>query len=177
MRIISGKFKKTHISAPKNLRTRPLQNNIQEALFNIIEDVGDVSVLDLFSGFGMFSWEALSRGAEHCTLVEKDRKTVAFLNRTASGLGVRDSVDIINRDVFKGLVLEENSFDLIFADPPFYMDLGEPVKKLVRESCWLKEKGVFIIRTFKDECLDSDEESLLFRRKYGESIGSIYRFI
>ena len=47
---------------------------MRESAFNLIGAVDGASVLDLFAGSGAMGLEALSRGAEHATFVEADRR-------------------------------------------------------------------------------------------------------
>ena len=79
MRIIGGKLKNKKINFPKNIKTRPLKDNVRENIFNIllhsnIVDINfeSVNVLDLYAGSGSFGIECLSRGASNVIFVEKD---------------------------------------------------------------------------------------------------------
>ncbi|MGM0607497.1 MAG: 16S rRNA (guanine(966)-N(2))-methyltransferase RsmD [Candidatus Muiribacteriota bacterium] len=174
MRIISGKLKGRKIYSIDNVKTRPLTNHIQEALFNILGDVEDVSVLELYAGFGMFSWEALSRGAEHVTMVEKNPRLIPKLKATAEAFDLTENVNIICKDIFKGLNLNKK-FDLIFADPPFGLNLCEHTLNLIKKLNCLKKKGLFIMRRHKREIIKADS-SLLTQRRYGNNIIEFYRF-
>ena len=56
MRIIGGKLKNKKINFPKNIKTRPLKDNVRENIFNIllhsnIIDINfeSVNVLDLYA--------------------------------------------------------------------------------------------------------------------------------
>ena len=86
MRIISGKFKGKSINFLKLISTRPLKDSVKENIFNIIShsNLFDIKIensfiLDLYSGFGSFGLECLSRGAKQITFVEKDRKIAEIL--------------------------------------------------------------------------------------------------
>lgn len=174
MRIISGKFKNRRIKSIDGVKTRPLCNNIQESIFNIIRDVEDINTLELYAGFGLFSWECLSRGAANSVLVEKSRKMANNLSKISKTLGVENNVEIIHKDIFRGLKLPEENFNLIFADPPFYLDLCDRTIELVLKNNWLAPNGVFIIRHYEKEEIRVDEEPVLIK-KYGESIVRFYK--
>ena len=80
MRIISGKYAKRKIIAPKGSETRPTTDRFKETLFNIIENslkinLKQKNVLDLFAGSGSLGLEAISRGAKNCTFIDKSLKT------------------------------------------------------------------------------------------------------
>ncbi|MCK9224971.1 MAG: 16S rRNA (guanine(966)-N(2))-methyltransferase RsmD [Candidatus Muirbacterium halophilum] len=174
MRIISGKFKNRKINSIDGVKTRPLCNNIQEALFNILRDVEDVDVLELYAGFGLFSWEAISRGAKSSVFVEKSRKMVEKIKKTGEALDVLNQITVVQKDIFKGLTFEKESFNLIFADPPFYLDLCSKTIELVMNSGWLKKNGIFVIRHYEKENIISDFSPIL-EKIYSESVIKFYK--
>ena len=70
MRIISGKLKGKNISFLKSSSTRPLKDSVKESIFNILTHskllnlkLEKSNILDLYSGFGSFGLECISRGA------------------------------------------------------------------------------------------------------------------
>ena len=75
IRVISGRFGGRKLDAPSegNTRTKPMGERIRNALFNSIgAEIQDARVLDAFAGTGSVGIEALSRGAEFVTFVERD---------------------------------------------------------------------------------------------------------
>jgi 16S rRNA (guanine966-N2)-methyltransferase len=81
-------------------------------------------VLDLFAGTGAYGLEALSRGAESATFVEKDRNAVACLKKNLAAVSKSMSrtnlrTDIAQADVLNWQPPVDSEFDLVFADPPF----------------------------------------------------------
>ena len=50
-------------------------------------DLSGTSVLDAFAGSGAMGLELLSRGAARATFLDRDRRAVARIKRTASSLG------------------------------------------------------------------------------------------
>ncbi len=174
MRIISGRFKNRKIFSINGVKTRPLSNNIQEAIFNILDDLEGITILELFAGYGMFSLEAISRGAAHSTLVEMNYKLIEKDKDTISSLGINKQVKIIKKDVFKGLKLPDKNYNLIFADPPFYLDLPTRTLQLVKENDWMKENGLFILRYSDKEEIRDDWEPV-YEKKYGDSIVAFFK--
>jgi 16S rRNA (guanine966-N2)-methyltransferase len=74
--------------------------------------------LDLFAGSGVFSFEAISRGAASATAVEQDRRSVATIARLATEWNV--PVTAIASDVFSSIPrLGGSPFDIVYADPPY----------------------------------------------------------
>ena len=88
MRIISGKSKGKKINFLKTFTTRPLKDSVRESIFNIIThsnlfniNLEKTNVLDLYSGFGSFGLECLSRGANNITFIEKDKTVAKILKK------------------------------------------------------------------------------------------------
>jgi len=122
MRIISGKYKSRKLIAPKGDTTRPTSDRARESLFNVLQNMIDfegMSVLDLFAGSGAFAIEAISRGADHATLVEQNRKVVETIKENVNALEIDSQINIIKKDVYKWLENPSGTYDLIFADPPY----------------------------------------------------------
>jgi 16S rRNA (guanine966-N2)-methyltransferase len=74
--------------------------------------------LDLFAGSGVFSFEAVSRGASSATAIEYDRQSVATIERLSKEWNA--PVTAIASDVFAEIPrLGRDVFDVIYADPPY----------------------------------------------------------
>lgn len=77
-------------------------------------------MLDLFSGSGIMALESLSRGAVTAVSIEQNRRATQSMDQLRASLNLAESWQIIPMSVEKGLSsLAEQSFDLIFADPPY----------------------------------------------------------
>ena len=79
MKITSGSLKSKKINSVKNIILRPTSNKVRQAIFNILLHSLDLDkwkkesyMLDAFAGTGIVSFEAISRGIFHSTLIEKD---------------------------------------------------------------------------------------------------------
>ena len=114
LRIVSGKFKGRVLQSPKGLKTRPTQESLREAIFNICQgSIVGAAVLDLFAGSGAIGFEALSRGASHVTFVEKDHAAIASIRKNIELLEVVHQASLFPQDalhVMKRLA----PFDFIF---------------------------------------------------------------
>lgn len=125
LRIISGKFKSRIIYIPDKKNLRPTKAYIREVLFNIIDMCHCKTSLDLFSGSGILTLEALSRGIGKSTLVELDKELVKSLNSNLAVLDIKDAT-VINGKVELFLKnLELTLFDIIFIDPPYNTSMLE----------------------------------------------------
>jgi 16S rRNA (guanine(966)-N(2))-methyltransferase RsmD len=89
------------------------------AFFNIVgARIDGARFLDLFAGSGIFSFEAISRGALSATAVEKERSSVASIAALAKEWNA--PVTAVAADVFAGIQrLGSQAFDVVYADPPY----------------------------------------------------------
>jgi 16S rRNA (guanine966-N2)-methyltransferase len=116
MRVVAGELGGRRLVAPEGPDIRPTSDRAREALFSILGNVWDLNVLDLFCGTGALGIEALSRGASDTTLVDIDTDAA---RRNVEGLGISERVDLVRRDALAYLASTDESFDLIFCDPPY----------------------------------------------------------
>jgi len=147
MRIIGGTHRSRQFHIPNNLEIRPTTDFAKEALFNILQnriDFEGMKVLDLFGGSGSISYELASRGCSEITTIEKNPKCVGFIKKTAQEFGF-GSIRVTCMDVFKYLSLCSETFNIIFADPPFKLENIERIPTLVFEKKLLKEDGILIV--------------------------------
>lgn len=124
MRIIAGSRKGRRIAAPPGLETRPTGDRVREAVFNLVGPLDGARVLDLYAGSGAMGLEALSRGAEHATFVERDRVAAATIAKNAETLGLADAVTLRREDVRRVLAADASAgtlYDLVLVDPPYRM--------------------------------------------------------
>jgi len=129
MRIIGGKHRGRSIIAPKDAgTTRPITDRVKETLFNRLMSLGYLgsgNVLDIFAGTGSLGLEALSRGGEHCTFVERDRDGAQRLKQNIDDFEFADCSKLLTVDAYASgwlLMLPRRPIDLAFVDPP-YRDL------------------------------------------------------
>jgi 16S rRNA (guanine(966)-N(2))-methyltransferase RsmD len=119
VRIVAGAYGGRRIEAPRGRATRPTSDRVREALFSILGPgaVEGVRVLDLFAGSGALGIEALSRGAAQAVFVDSDARAVAAVRRNLGAIGIEAPVH--RRDAFAWLKDAGDTFDLVFADPPY----------------------------------------------------------
>lgn len=147
MRIVSGTLKGRIIQVPSNFKLRPTTDLAKESLFNILNNLVDfeeLKVLDLFSGTGSLCYEFASRGCPKITGIEKNFKHVSFINSTLKSLGI-ETVTIKKDDVFEFVSKCNETFDLIFADPPYDLPDLNKIPNAIFENNILKEDGILII--------------------------------
>ena len=176
MRIISGSYKGKRITAPKKLPVRPTTDMAKEALFNILNNryfFEDLSVLDLFSGTGNISFEFASRGTGNLVAVDEHFACAQFISKTARVLNFE--IDVVKSDVFKFLERTKSTYDIIFADPPYSLDVAEfsRISELVFSNQLLLKEGLLIIEHANQTDL-SGLANFSEKRKYGSSVFSFF---
>ena len=127
MRIISGELKGKSINFVKNSNTRPLKDSVRENIFNILNhsnlmkiNIKDSKILDLYSGFGSFGIEGISRGAKKVTFVERDNNAINILKENLLKLSILNKSKVLYDNIENILNKELNEkFNLFFLDPPF----------------------------------------------------------
>jgi len=88
-------------------------------------DLPGSRVLDLFAGSGALGLEALSRGADHATFVERWAPALSALKRNIATLEAGDRATIVRREAIDyAATLDEGAFDLALADPPYGQGLA-----------------------------------------------------
>jgi 16S rRNA (guanine(966)-N(2))-methyltransferase RsmD len=130
VRIIGGQWKRTPLAVVEAPGLRPSPDRVRETVFNwlahLIPDPSTVSGLDLFAGTGALGFELASRGAARVTLVERNPALEAQLQRAKGRLGA-DAVTIVRGDALAfASSAREESFDVVFLDPPFDSELLGP---------------------------------------------------
>jgi 16S rRNA (guanine966-N2)-methyltransferase len=97
MRVISGEFGGRRLVAPAGTTTRPTTDKVRQAVFNSLGSMGVIEgavVADLYAGSGALGIEALSRGAERCVFVERDRAALHALRENIAALDLADRATV-----------------------------------------------------------------------------------
>jgi len=147
MRIVGGTYKGRLFHPGKKFTARPTTDMAKENLFNILlnrVDFETIRVLDLFSGTGSISFEFASRGCRDITAVELNFHHYRFIRETTEEIG-EQSIRAVKADAFRFLEQTNQTFDLVFADPPFNHPKFSEVPRLVLSSHVLNPGGMFIL--------------------------------
>jgi len=149
MRIISGELKNRKLKTIKSAELRPATDRYRETLFNILKhyiDFNGIEVCDLYAGTGAVGFETLSRGAKTCTFVEKDFQIYKLIIENAGILGVVDKIRVIKDTAENYTRKTLDTFDLIFADPPYKSETIYEVYKNILDRNLIRPNGVLIIQ-------------------------------
>ncbi|HEV8089916.1 MAG TPA: 16S rRNA (guanine(966)-N(2))-methyltransferase RsmD [Actinomycetota bacterium] len=182
MRVIAGSAKGVRL-ARVPAGTRPLSDMAREGLFASLAGLVDgARSLDLYAGTGAMGIEALSRGAERATFVDRSAAAVAAVRENlrltgfeAAGTTVRAAVE---RWV-SGAPAQQGVFDLVLCDPPY--DLGGTALSAVLASLdagWLAPEGwtVVVTRGHRSSPVEVPVHWAVRRQlRYGDSLLTQYR--
>ncbi len=176
MRIISGTFKGRKLHPPNNLPLRPTTDFAKEALFNVLNNLVDyesIGVLDLFAGTGSISIEFVSRGCKRVTSVEKEPRCLSFIHRTGMELKI-ENLFPVRANVFTFVKQSFDTWDLIFADPPYDLPQLPDLTELVLSGTLLVSGGLFILEHPKKYDF-SEVPGFEQHRNYGEVNFTFFR--
>jgi len=176
MRIISGDLGGRKINPPSKMPyTRPTTDIAKEGLFNVLQhklDMESLKTLDLFGGTGSISYELASRGAESLTIVEKDTEMYEFIKKTISLLKI-ENMKAVKMDVFKFISQCTDTFDFIFAGPPYALQTIDDLPVQVFEKKLLNPGGWFVL----EHTPRNDYKNFPFykmEKNYGTTIFSVF---
>ena len=142
MRVVSGELGGRKLVSPEGTSTRPTTDRVREAVFNALGSAGVLDgalVADLFAGTGAVGIEAISRGAAHCTFVERDRNALRALEENVDTLDLGDRSRIMRSDAMQAALTLD--VDIVFADPPYDFDAWDEFLTNVRADVVIAESG------------------------------------
>ena len=173
MIITGGKYKGRKVQAPDENITRPTLSKVRQGVFNtlysLIGEFENKSFLDLFGGSGVMGLEALSRGFKNVLVFEKNPKVAQILKKNYSTLGLQANLRI--GDSAKLIEKVNESFDIIYIDPPYYSGIYEQIF----DSLSKKELKNTIIIAEHSEVLNVEIFELIKEKNYGGKRVSFFR--
>ncbi|MBF0264971.1 MAG: 16S rRNA (guanine(966)-N(2))-methyltransferase RsmD [Gammaproteobacteria bacterium] len=150
IRIIGGEWRGRKVKFASEKGLRPTLDRVRETLFNWLQaDINQANCLDLFSGSGALSFEALSRGAKQVDIVE--------INSTSAQL-IRDNLAKFNcqhanvflqsaQEFIKQQTVKSQAYDIVFLDPPFNQALLVPICLSLDNSSLIQTNTIIYIES------------------------------
>lgn len=178
MRVVAGKYKGFNLMAPKGKNTRPTDNKIKEAIFDMLYPIKtNGNALDLFAGSGQMGIEFLSRGLERVYFNESDMNSFRVLKENIEKIK-DDNYELSKLDFKMALENYKNQgikFDYIFLDPPYAEDFIKTSLDLILNYELLNEDGIVITESDRYiEISDTYDLYLVKEKNYGRKIVKIY---
>ncbi len=170
MRIISGRLKGRRFTPPDGIPTRPTTDISKEGLFNILAnniEFEETKFLDLFAGSGNISYEMASRGCTDILAVDRFPKCVQFIQENIDAWDLQ-GMRIIQADVFDVIDQSVDDYSLIFAGPPYGLDILDEIPDRIFNNHLLQPEGIFVLEHNPDHNFDN-HQFFADRRKYGQT--------
>ncbi len=128
MIITAGEFKGQKIVAPDEKITRPTLSKVRMAVFNTLQALIDFegkSFYDMYAGSGIMGIEALSRGFVKLVATEKNPKAAQILKNNYKKFSSKRLIDFIMGDALKVAAKQNEKFDVVYIDPPYFSGVYE----------------------------------------------------
>ena len=183
MRVIAGSAKGIRLASVPGKSTRPITDQVKEALFNIIgPEVVGKTFLDLFGGTGAVGIEALSRGAEHAVFLDIHYQAFKVIQNNLEATDLASYATTLKMDAF--IYLRERTplvFDFIYVAPPQYRSIWEKAMATLDESPgWTGLESTVIVQIHPKEFTESvtyTNFQVFDRRTYGDTLLIFYERI
>lgn len=176
MRIIAGSLKGRRLEAPDWAGLRPTSDRLRETLFNVLAPrIAGARFLDAYAGTGAVGIEALSRGADHVTFVEQDRRAQGLIQANLDRCGVENRYAIIRAGFSGAAMRSAGSFDVLFLDPPYG---GRELSQALETAAPLVlGEAVLIVEHARRDTAPAEVNGLELTRDLvqGDSVLSFYR--
>jgi len=188
MRIISGKRRGAHLTAPEGGAVRPTADRTREGLFNLLaggrfgKPLEARVVADIFAGCGSLGLEAWSRGALQVVFLETYDAALKALNANIAKLGCGDAAHVLSRDATRKLAWPAAPAGLVFLDPPWRKhddddDLAALALSNLISIGAIENGGIISIEhDHRRPPALADNITLLETRRWGKSAFSICRY-
>lgn len=172
--MISGKYGGRSIKGKMPSGVRPTTDKSRESLFSTLDNYiyfDNKKVLDCYAGSGLVGIEFLSRGALHCTFVEKNFKPISVIKQFASDINLeKKSFEIIKSDVLSYLKNCKNTYNIIFSDAPYHLQTANQIISIIDENKVLEHEGFLILETEdKEDITYSSNFTLVKQKSFGIS--------
>ena len=159
VRIIGGEWRSRKLPVPDVNGLRPTPDRVRETLFNWLAPViAGARCLDLFAGSGVLGFEALSRGASYAMLIDNAADVIKTLQEQKIKLNAQQA-DIYQAKIPEQLPSAKQSFDIVFLDPPYQLNLVMPCCHYLEEHEFLADNAYIYLedkQIIKDNDLPSN---------------------
>jgi len=184
VRIVAGRHRGRALEAPPGRDVRPTADRTREALFNLLElgraaadgsAVAGAIVLDAFAGSGALALEALSRGAERATALERDPSVARTIRDNAARLDETARLTVVVADALRPPAARAAA-TLVLLDPPYGEDLAPKALMALDRAGWIAPGAVVAVETGSKETLEPPAGfDPIDRRTYGRAAITLLR--
>jgi 16S rRNA (guanine966-N2)-methyltransferase len=146
----------------------------------LFDEITGKNVLDLFSGSGSLSFEAMSRGASSAILIDSDPVAVSTTIENILRFNLQDKMRCyLNKfDVaIKLLKNQKKEFDIIFIDPPYFFVNYGNILDPIYDSKLLSKDGLIVLEHKKNIDVVTDKFILKKEKIFGSTVIKIFGVI
>ncbi|NET71217.1 MAG: 16S rRNA (guanine(966)-N(2))-methyltransferase RsmD [Sphaerospermopsis sp. SIO1G2] len=184
MKIIAGTYRGRRLTSLADDTIRPTSAKAREAIFHMLHHkrradgvplLQDSRFADICCGSGAMGLEALSRGAQHVTFVDKARSSLDVVERNIATLQAQASCRLIQQDVAH-LPRCDAPYDIVFVDPPYEAALHVSLLISLVEQGWVHEASWIITeQDAKSSPINVDVLCAQDQRLYGRSLFTFWQ--
>ena len=167
MNITGGIYNGRKIKTPDEKIVRPKLSKVRESVFNVLYSlIGEFtgkSFLDMFGGSGIMGLEALSRGFDKSVVFEKNRQVAQIIKSNYSVLNL--ALDLTIGDSIKLIQKREESFDVIYIDPPYMSEIYKNILEWIKSDDKTNNSVIILEHVVE---LDFTDFEILKQKKYSD---------
>ncbi len=166
MNITGGIYNRQKIKAPDENITRPTLSKVRMSVFNTLGAIIDFkckSFLDMYSGSGIMSREALSRGFKTAVAIEQNKKVYSVIKSNFSKYEKSHDLKLVLGDSIKVCPKLMQKFDVIYIDPPYFAGIYEKSLEAIQDIC----AGIVILEHVTEVEIPQNFE-IIKQKKYGD---------
>ena len=167
MNITGGIYNGRKIKTPDEKIVRPTLSKVRESVFNVLYSlIGEFtgkSFLDMFGGSGIMGLEALSRGFDKSVVFEKNRQVAQIIKSNYSVLNL--ALDLTIGDSIKLIQKREESFDVIYIDPPYMSEIYKNILEWIKSDDKTNNSVIILEHVVE---LDFTDFEILKQKKYSD---------
>lgn len=179
MRITGGKVKGTHLKTVPRHSVRPTTSVVRQAIFSLLDNSTATwrRVLDLYAGSGSLGIEALSRRAQWVDFVDYRKTCCDIIRANLQKIEELHRARVYCCSVNSALGFLENSYDVIFVDPPYSDPFVDNLLTNLARSRLVDDNSTVVLCHANRFPLSStyDGLHLVRQRRYGDTFIFIYQ--
>lgn len=173
---------------PKSLPVKPISSRIKKSVFDILRPwLAGSRFLDLYAGTGAVGLEALSRGAESCFFVDRDKRCLAVIDANLKSLGFAARARTCYGDILQDLSWVAYragvpAFDVIYLGPPYRDEEDRPLRYSTPSLARVAEAGlpapgglILLQHHVKEEVVVPAGYERYRREKYGDTFVDFHK--
>ncbi len=175
--IIGGHLRGSRLAVPVAPGLRPTPQRLRQTLFDWLAPVIEgANALDAFAGSGALGIEALSRGAQAVTFLERNEEQARAIKADLVRLH-QDAARVLCVDALRELAgPARETFDIVFVDPPFESNLWGPACSLLDAGGWLASPALVYVEAGTMDAWTAPARWRIHRqREAGAVRGTLFR--